>query len=230
MILVIAYTFRGVTGFGSALISIPLLAFFVPLTIAVPFINVLDTSASLIHTIHTRKAINWPVILRTLPYTLLGVSLALFLLQVINPELLVRALGAFIILFAIYSLLAPSMKQSQSRLWPAFGGFFGGYIGTWFGTGGPFYVIYFRIQQLDKSAFRASCAAVFLIDGLIRITGYTLSGFYTSELLLLCLASIPVMLVALYIGEHIHTSVSQQGFQRVIGVFLIFSGAALLLK
>ncbi len=229
-ILIVAYTFRGVTGFGSGLISIPLLALFLPLTFVVPFISVLDISASLVHVTHTRQHIAWKVILRAIPFAVLGVTFALFIIKSINTLILVKALGVFIILFAIYSLIAPTLKKNDSLVWPVFAGFFGSLIGTLFGTGGPFYVFYFQLQQLDKTVFRATCAAVFLVDGLIRAVGFTLSGFYTSTVLLSIAYALPIMIFAMYVGNHLHTNISQRTFQKAIGIFLIFSGFALLFK
>jgi len=229
-ILIAAYTFRGVTGFGSGLISIPLLALFLPLTFIIPFISILDISASLIHVIHTRQHIAWKVIFRSVPFAVLGVTFGLFVIKSLNTLILVKALGVFIIAFAIYSLVSPTLKKNNSPIWPIFAGFFGSLIGTLFGTGGPFYVFYFQLQQLDKTIFRATCAAIFLIDGLIRATGFTLSGFYTSTVLLNIAFALPVMFFAMYIGEHLHTNVTQRTFQKAIGVFLIFSGFALIFK
>lgn len=230
IILIVAYTFRGVTGFGSGLISIPLLALFLPLTFVVPFISILDISASLIHSIHTRQHVAWKVIFRAIPFAILGVTFALFILKSVNTLILIKALGLFIILFAIYSLISPTLKKNDSAIWPIFAGFFGSLIGTLFGTGGPFYVFYFQLQHLDKTVFRATCAAVFLIDGLIRATGFTLSGFYTSTVLLNIAYALPIMFIAMYIGEHLHTNISQRTFQKSIGIFLIFSGLALIFK
>lgn len=103
-------------------------------------------------------------------------------------------------------------------------------MGAMFGTGGPFYVFYFQLQQLDKTIFRATCAAVFLLDGLIRAAGFAYSGFYSSTVLLSIAYSLPIMFISMYIGNHIHTNVSQRTFQKSIGIFLIFSGLALLFK
>ena len=230
LILIIAYIFRGVTGFGSGLIAIPMLAFFLPLTFIVPFIGLLDMTASIVHVSHTRQYIAWKVLLRAIPFAILGVSSGLFIIKTINTLILVKALGIFIILFAIYSLASPSLKKNNSFIWPVFAGYFGGLIGSLFGTGGPFYVFYFQLQKLDKSVFRATCAAVFLVDGLIRATGFAYSGFYTSSVLLTILYSLPVMVLSMYIGNHLHTNISQRTFQKAIGIFLIISGIALLLK
>lgn len=229
-ILIVAYTFRGVTGFGSGLIATPLLALSFPLTFVIPFISILDITASFTHVMHTRQHISWKVILRAIPFAFIGVPIGLFILRTIDTLILVKALGIFLILFAVYSLISPTLKKSNSIIWPVFGGFFGSLIGTMFGTGGAFYVFYFQLQQLDKSAFRATCAAVFLIDGLIRATGFAISGFYTSTVLYNILFALPIMLLAMYIGNHLHTNITQRTFQKAIGVFLVFSGFALIFK
>ncbi len=229
-ILATAYVFRGVTGFGSGLIAIPLLAFFLPLTFVVPFIGLLDMSASILHITHTRQHIAWKVILRAIPFALFGMISALFIIQSINTLILVKALGAFIILFAIYSLISPPLKKNNSFVWPIFAGYFGSLVGTLFGTGGPFYIFYFQLQKLDKSVFRATCAAVFFVDGLIRAAGFTYSGFYTSTVLLSIAYALPIMFISMYIGNHLHTNISQRTFQKAIGFFLIISGFVLLIK
>jgi uncharacterized membrane protein YfcA len=47
--LLAAYLVRGIAGFGSGLIAIPLLALFLPLTLAVPLVVFLDYVASASH-------------------------------------------------------------------------------------------------------------------------------------------------------------------------------------
>ena len=157
IILIIAYTFRGVTGFGSGLIAIPLLALFLPLTFVVPFISILDMSASLTHVIHTRQHVSWKTITKAIPYAFIGVPIGLFVLKSIDTSILVKALGIFIILFAIYSFISPQLKKNDSFVWPVFGGFFGSLIGTMFGTGGPFYVFYFLFDITVVTVFFLHC-------------------------------------------------------------------------
>ena len=69
-----------------------------------------------------------------------------------------------------------------------------------------------------------------MIDGGIRVGGFALSGFFIHETLLLAALGLPIMGLAMYLGGHIHTSISQTTFHRAIGVLLLGSGAALLLK
>lgn len=230
LILVTAYTFRGVTGFGSGLIAIPLLVLILPISIVIPMMVLLDFIASVSHSIKHREVAQWKIIYPLLPFTVIGVLIALFIFKTVDTNLLVKSLGVFILLFAIYSLFSLKPHKQGSKLWVVPAGIFGGLVGTLFGTGGPFYVIYLQLRQLDKAAFRATVASIFMIDGGIRVGGFALSGFFIHETLLLVALALPIMGLSMAIGGHIHTNISPTTFQRAIGVLLLGSGVALLLK
>ncbi len=229
-ILVLAFVVRGITGFGSGLIAIPLLALMLPVSVVVPTVALLDYLAALSHGLKHRRNVQWREILPLLPFTLAGVLTALYLFHTLDTRLLTRALGIFVLLFAVHSLLGLQPRRQGSRWWAAPAGGFGGLIGTLFGTGGPFYVIYLQLRHLDKAAFRATIATVFMLDGGARLVGYIGAGFYPPSTLWLVLAALPVMAVALYAGGHIHTTIRPETFRRAIGVLLLGSGTALLLK
>ncbi len=229
-VIVIAYFVRGLAGFGSGLIAIPLLAFMLPLSVAVPMIVLLDYLASASHGIKHSEHIKWHDLLPLLPFSLIGVLLALYIFKHVDAVLLSKGLGVFIILFAIYTLSNLAPHHVGARLWAIPAGSLGGLIGTLFGTGGPFYVIYLKLRGMDKSHFRATFAMIFLLDGAVRLAGYLFTGFYNLDSLLLVAVSVPVMIIGMYIGGHIHANISQQVFQRAISLLLIGSGVALLLK
>ncbi len=230
LVVSLAYLVRGIAGFGSGLIAIPLLALMLPLTLVVPLIGLLDYIASLGHGLKHREAIRWRELLPLLPFTLIGVVTALFLFQTLDAALLSRVLGGFVLFYGLYSLLGREPEGQGSRLWSPLAGGLGGLVGTLFGTGGPFYVIYLHYRGLDKTAFRATIATIFLLDGASRIIGYGVSGLYTWDSLIGVLAGLPLMVAAMWLGGHIHLSLSQAQFRRGIGVLLIGAGLALILK
>jgi len=229
-ILLVAYIFRGITGFGSGLIAIPLLALCMPLTFVVPYISFVDVTASLVHGWHHRRHTAWREVFTVLPFTVLGVVLALYLLKSLDTSILVNALGGFVLLFAAYSLVGPVLKRQIRARWSVAAGSLGGIVGTLFGTSGPLYVIYYQLRGLPKSVFRSTIATVFLIEGGIRLSGYAVAGLYNREIMLWIAVSLPLMSLGLYIGGHIHTTITQRQFQRAIGVLLVISGVALLAK
>ncbi|MGE0080093.1 MAG: sulfite exporter TauE/SafE family protein [Thiohalomonadaceae bacterium] len=225
-----AYFVRGIAGFGSGLIAIPLLAQVLPLAVVVPAVGLLDYLGSLTHGTRHRTAIRWRELLPLLPFTLLGVLAALYLFHTVDGDNLRRALGVFVLMYAIYTLTVRSMPARGSRLWALPGGGLGGLVGTLFGTGGPFYVIYLGLRGLGKTEFRATIATIFLIDGAARIVGYLGAGFYGSEVLWLAGLALPLMAVGMFLGGRVHTGITQAQFQKAIGVLLLLSGTALVLR
>lgn len=229
-ILAVAFLVRGVAGFGSGLIAIPILTLMMPLSIVVPLMVLLDYIASLSHGLKNRDEIRWNEILPMIPFSILGVVIALFFLSQSDALMLTKALGVFIILYAFYTLSGFTPKAGATRAWGWLAGLSGGMIGTLFGTGGPLYVTYFKARGLNKAAFRTTLAVTFLLDGAGRIVGFASTGSFNMEFITLIAMALPVMAVFMYIGEHIHTKITQLQFQRAISVLLLMSGSVLLIK
>ena len=228
-VLFFAYLVRGVAGFGSALIAVPMLALTLPLTVVVPLVVFLDYLGSATQGINNRNSIHWNEIMPLLPFSMIGVAASLFVMDSVRPEMLSVALGGFVILFAVYQLLPMNMGRASRKI-AAPAGFSGGFVGTLVGTGGPFYVIYLNLRHLDKNSFRATFAAIFLIDGAMRLGGYALKGFYTLEMLGYMALAVPVAGLGLFFGGKIHTALGRDTFVRLISVLLLGSGTALLMK
>jgi len=228
--LLVAYLVRGIAGFGSGLIAIPLLALFLPLSVVVPLVVLLDYVASASHGLKDRIEIQWRQILPLLPFSALGVLAGLYLFKTVDSVMLASALGVFILLYAVYTLVGRNNGGVASGLWAVPAGSLGGLVGTLFGTGGPFYVAYLKQRGLKKSQFRATFATVFLVDGAARLGGYLVSGFFSAEWILLSAMALPIMAIGLYIGGHIHTTISQRTFQIAVSGLLMVSGLSLLLS
>lgn len=228
-ILFVAYIVRGIAGFGSGLISVPLLAFWFPLQTVVPIIVLLDYVGSASQGLKNRRLIAWREQLPLIPFALVGIGIGLTLLQQLASATLAQALGVFIMVYAVYQLL-PLPNLRGSRLFAVPGGVLGGLVGTVFGTGGPFYIIYLTLRGLDKSVLRATFAVNFLIDGGIRLGGYAAFGFFDRTALIYIACALPIVAVALFIGGRVHANIPPRTFARLISALLLASGIALLFK
>ena len=228
-VLFIAYLVRGVAGFGSGLIAVPLLALCFPVTAVVPLVVFLDYVGSAGQGVKNRAQIEWRDQLPLIPCSLLGVGLGLFFLNTMSAPDLGKALGSFMLIYATYQLLPlPALEGSRLLAVPC--GLLGGLFGTVFGTGGPVYVVYFNLRQMVKTQFRATYASNFLIDGSFRLIGYATAGLMHGALLLSMLAALPVVGAGLYVGGQIHTEFSPAAFKRFISGLLLCSGVALWFK
>ena len=229
LVVLLAYVVRGLAGFGSGLIAVPLLSMVAPVSAVVPVLVPLDYVGSASQSVHNVGRVAWREILTLLPFSLVGVAFGVLFLRNAPTTVLSRALGAFVIVYAVYRLL-PTPPLPDSRLAAIVCGLFGGLVGTLFGTGGPFYAIYFTLRRLDKEAFRATFSANFLIDGGFRIAAYAFAGFFGWETLKWFVVGLPLMAAGLYIGGRLHVGLTQRDFVRLVSVILLASGTALLLR
>jgi len=229
LVLLLAYWVRGMAGFGSGLIAVPLLTLAWPVTVVVPLVVALDYFGSASQGIRNVEAVSWREQFVLIPFMVVGVGLGLWVLRAVSTSLLAKVLGGFVIVYAIYQML-PLPELRGSRVAATYCGFLGGLVGTLFGTGGPFYVIYLNLRGLERARFRATFAMNFLIDGGVRLAAFAGAGLFGPQTLGFLLASLPLAGAGLYVGGRIQTGLSQRTFQIVIRVLLLASGLALLLK
>ncbi|WML87459.1 sulfite exporter TauE/SafE family protein [Thiothrix subterranea] len=230
-IVVLAYFIRGIAGFGSGLIAVPLLALFLPLTFVVPLILLLDFTASLVMGGLDLQRVQWREVGMLIPFSLIGVIVGTQLLVNLPLTPMLLILAAFIFVFAVRSLLNLKGEKPVSAWWAIPASFTGGTVGGLFGTGGPPYVIYLNHRIQDKTLLRATFSALFFIEGAVRIATFFIAGLLMAQTVWWnALFALPLMLGALWLGGHVHTGLTQAHMTRLIGVLLLLASVSLTLK
>jgi uncharacterized membrane protein YfcA len=229
-ILLFAYFVRGLSGFGSGLMAVPLLALFMPLTQAVPLVLLLDFTASIALGSRNARHINLKELAPLLPFGMIGVVLGANLLLGLPARPLLITLAVFVAAFGLRNLLGLHGDKPISRLWAVPAGLTGGTVGAMFGTGGPPYVIYLSHRMSDKSQLRATFSALFIIDGGVRIVSFLIVGLLHPGIVMLYLSALPLMAAGLYAGSHAHVGIAQSTMLKLIGILLVGSSISLLVK
>jgi uncharacterized membrane protein YfcA len=232
--LLLAYTLRGGTGFGGAL-GMAMIVVVIPIKIMVPAWTLLSISSSIAILGHDRRHIAWRELPPFLPWCMVGIALGLYFFTALDPRTLSRGLGLVILVYAVYALWsstrAPGGWRIPMRLLGSISGVASGAVGTVFGTmATPFFVMYLEARKLAKQAFRATMSAMLLTLAVVRGIGYYVVGEFTREALIVFAASLPVMLIGVYIGNRIHLNISELAFKRLVGVTLLACSVPLLLK
>jgi len=230
-ILLLAYFLRGITGFGSGLIAIPLLAHFLPLTFVVPMVLVLDLVASIVLSSHTRLQVRWDEIRSLLPTSVVGIVLGSFMLVSLPREPLLVSLGLFVMFFGLRYVFNIHSEKPISRWWAVPTGFSGGLIGALFGTGGPPFVVYLSHRLHDKTQLRGTLSGLFLLDGAFRLVAFLSLGLLIqADMLNALLLGLPVMAIGLYLGNKVHLGITHRQQLAIIGGLLLLRGGSLLWK
>jgi len=235
LVITAAYAVRSGAGFGGGAVAVPFLALILPLQIVVPVVVILNMLSSIGHGLRDWRGIRWAEIIRLFPYTVLGVGIGIYLLAQLDPRPLRRALGVFVILYAIYAIATAGHAWTIARRWLGVIGattsFAAGFVGALFGgAAGPFYVVYLNALKLERDRFRVTITMMMLLGGIVRVGGYASLGFYHSSSLTLLGASLPPMLLGSYVGFRLVQRYDQTKFNRIVGSVVLISGAALLLR
>jgi uncharacterized protein len=183
-----------------------------------------------------RQHVDRRAFLRLLPGCALGVAAGLFMFKALDAVLLARALGAFIILYAIYSLWMTTRPPGSTPPVPPtalrpLSSFFSGAVGTMFGAmASIFFAMYLDASGASKQTFRATLSAMLLTLSIARTVGYAAVNELTVDSFILCGAAIPAMGIGLLLGDRIHSGLSEQAFKRVVCAALFLCGVPLLLR
>lgn len=230
LIVITAYVIFGMSGFGSTLIAVPLLAHLYPLKFVIPMMVVLDCIGSIHLGLKLRADVNKPELKPMLPFMLAGMLVGAFLLLQLPAELLLGGLGVFVL---AYGALYVAGKQSSLRVgrWAAAPvGLFAGTTSSMFGVGGPIYVMYLTARGSTLEQVRATMPVIFVFTTIARIMIFIVAGLFTMTVLYTALALLPVMALGMWLGNRLRLNLSREQLVRVIGTLLLLSGASLLFR
>jgi uncharacterized membrane protein YfcA len=232
--MVACYALRGSTGFGAAA-AMPLLGLVVPMKVLVPAWTLVGLVASVTLFGRDRHHVAWREIGKLVPGCLVGILAGLYLFTQLDSAALARRLGMLVLLYGLYSLWATLRPLPQwnvsTRLAAPIAGLSGGIVGTAFGTmASVFFAMYFDTLRKGKEQFRATMNAILLALVVLRGAGYWAVGEYTRDVLVTVAIALPMMLAGIFVGNRVHTGLSELAFRRLVGGALMASGAALLVK
>lgn len=235
VVVMLAFAVRGGAGFGGGAIAVPLLALVFPLPVTVPVVTVLNMLSSVGHGVAAWRSIVWREIWRILPGSLLGVFAGIYMLTLFDPQPLARALGVFVMLYALYVMVFAGRTPEIPQRWmlpvAAITSVAAGIVGSLFGgAAGPLYVIYLNAARISRDAFRVTITTIMLFQGLTRIAGYAMLGLYDRQVLLLLAVALPVMVAGSWLGSRVVRRFDAVLFSRAVGAVLLVSGAALIFK
>src|SRR5262245_49828971 len=230
-ILMSAYFIRGITGFGSGLIAVPLLALSNPLQFAVPLVLALDFTASVVLGGMNNKKADWSEIKVLLPSGLIGACIGALALLKLPPTPVLVTLGVFTMFVGFRNVFGLKPVGQLSRVWAVPAGLAGGSAGALFGTGSPPYIIYLTRRLQDKGAVRATFSWLIAIDGGFRLGLFLIAGLlFEPKLQIAYFAGLVQMALGLYMGNKVHLDLTSEGMLRVVGALLMLSGLMLFLK
>ena len=231
----VAFTTGAATGFGTVLIAVTLSALIYPIPTVLPLL----VPSSLLLTLYLvgrhHEHVDWRLLgRRVLPLMGAGLLAGYAIFVRLSPRGLELLLGAFVILVAGSELWRQSARARASRgpmppLPFTLVTLLAGVVHGMAATGGPLLVYALGRSGLSKARFRATLAVVWLTLNLTLAGVYVASGRLTLGTLPFLLALVPVIALAIALGEWLHVRMDEGAFRKVVLVLLLATGITLVL-
>jgi uncharacterized protein len=230
LVVLAGYVLLGLTGFGSALLIVPLLTWEWPLPHVVALTLLLDLPACLLHGGLNLQLVRWDEVRRMWPGMVAGSALGLWLVQILEPRWPLLLLGLYVLTIGLRQMFMPA---SQARTMPAqasvVAGGFSGMVEMLFGTAGPVMATWLRWRLADVMQLRATVAMLIVCSACIVLAEMALAGQLSEgQLWLRWSALVGVALAGVFIGDRLARRVRVGLLARAVAVLLVLSGLNLL--
>lgn len=219
-------TIAGLTGFGFALVIVPvLLLIFAPPTVVVLTMG-LAISSGIPILVQDRALVRARLIAPLILPALLGLVVGVRMLTRLNPEAIKLVAGVVVITFALIVARGLSIPGIRSRLAPLLAGFASGALGASVGMSGPPVVLLLTDRAPERRVFRASMTAYFAATNGFVVALVASTGEVGGRELWLYLALLPIALTGRWIGQRLHDQIDQPQFRRITLGLLIVTGTS----
>jgi uncharacterized membrane protein YfcA len=216
---------QSLTGFGSALVAVPLLSLYLDAKLAVVISTFLSTIVSAPLIFEVRHQLRIREVLPLAIGGVVGVPLGLVVLKVADAEVLKVLVGAVVILACVLVFLAPRLTFGGRNVFSGLvTGVLSGLLRASTSMSGPPVVLYTLSHESRIEQFRSTILGVFLVTGLLTLPGLIVADLVSRDAVIATAVALPGMAVGLLAGTRLRSRVDPAFFRTlVLGVLVLTS-------
>jgi uncharacterized membrane protein YfcA len=215
------------TGFGFALMVMPLITLMLGLRTAAPLVALAGLTLYTINLLRHRAAFNVKEVVPMGVAAALGVPVGVWVLANADENLVRQLLGLILVAYASYALARPKAPRLRSQRWAYPAGFAAGCLGGAYNTPGPPAIVYGSLRRWPKDEFRAAMQALFLLTGLLVVASHIVAQHVTAGVLTLYLYAAPALGLGILAGSRADRWVDANRFRTLVNGMVLVLGVAL---
>ena len=221
---------QGFTGFGSALIMLPLLTMMTNVKTVVPLVILFGGCVNVILYLEVRRHLQWSrirvLLLASVPGTFCGV----FILKTMTTGFLELVIGLVLIVFPSWLMYRgiPGREIAIWWAWPA--GFLSGVLGGSVSAGGPPVIIYTALQPWGKLPVKSTLVGFFLVTSFTAGAVQAGGGFMTGEVLSLFASGLPALVTGVLAGSYLFGRIGSETYRKALNIGLILLGVVMVIR
>ena len=213
---------RGYSGFGPALLYVPLMSALYDLRAAVTTMVLIDVVAGLWLTINSWRQANLHEVKAVVVAALFGIPIGLLILIYTDTFYLRWAIAVFVV--GVVCILAADRRYSEPPTWSmkAIAGFTAGVFGTAFQMDGPPVVIFWLGGKNTSAVVRANVVLFLEFSGVVIAAAYAAKGWISLETLKMAFSLLIPFSLGTFLGHARFAGTSETAYRRVaIGLILV---------
>lgn len=221
---------KGVTGFGSALVSIPIMSFVFAPADAIVIALMCDVFIGGYLTWMVRKTVLWGVLPGMLLGAIAGQQTGVSIQKLLSPDHVRICMAFAISIFAVRMLYGSSQWKNQEwapRIVGSFAGFGAGLMSGLVGSSGPPVVLY-TTSYYEKTQGRSLLIAFFFFSAITLILTMLYKGMVSNDIFSYGSLGIVISLIAANIGSWIEPRITQSFFVRLVASLLLLCASSML--
>ncbi|MEM6256293.1 MAG: sulfite exporter TauE/SafE family protein [Cyanobacteria bacterium P01_D01_bin.156] len=221
---------QGVSGFGFALVAMPILSGVTSIQTAAPLVALTTLTNNLLLCLYYRQSFNRTVVKNLLLGSVLGIPIGFLALEYLPTALMLITLGIIIVGYSIYSLVSPVIPVLKSKLWAYGAGFLSGILLGCFNLPGPPIILYGSSQRWSQELFKGNLSSFFWISVAIVVVGHGLQQRISADIMRQFLMAFPSLLLGLCCGVALAKKFDPNVFRKIVTILLSMVGVRLIIS
>ncbi len=211
-----ASVLKGITGFGFALFSVPLLSFMFPMSTLVPAIALFNVVTSTYILFGLKEKVKWYYIVPMFIASLGGIPLGIYALEFMSEDTLRMIVGIMVIIFSLKLLKGVNLAGRFRKMPLFFAGFLSGLLTSSISIGGPPLVIAMNRKGYKKEFFRAVFSWFTVFSSTFACVAFYVKGFLTPESIKFTALALPLLILGSGWGNKIAQKIHQEQFRKLV--------------
>lgn len=209
------------SGFGFALLAVPLMTLQVPTKEAVVITTLLGAGVSVFQAWHHRHVVDRVIARRMVISAYLGMPFGLWVFVVVDDDVLRGMLGVAVLAAVIALAVRVDLRHSGPGL-DVGAGFVSGVLNTSLSTNGPPLVLALQARHIAPDAFRGTINAVFASCNVLGIALFLAAGKVTHDGVLAAAIALPALVAGQWAGFPLRRHVGGHRFRvLVLGLLVL---------
>ncbi len=221
---------QGLTGFGFALVALPLLDLFLEMQTIVPLMGLLGVCMTTVLAVQLRRFVRLGAVAALMAATLPCIPLGVYGLTHIPSHWLALALGAVMVLFTAHRYAAKPTPRQLGLVPTLAAGALSGLLSGGIGAGGPPVIVYTAMQPWSKDEAKGTLSCYFTLSAVIAIASFAASGLVTREVLVLFPSLLPFLLLGLLLGAKAYARISDANYKQMVLALVFVLGWVMLFR